>query len=328
MHPHTDLPEPALDPASHALLLRLGALSAGLPEDALTPARRRQIMRASIALHEPEEGAPAVLREPLQVPLPGRRLPARLYRPAAGQARAAGDVLLVFFHGGGWVIGDLDTHDYACAFLTRYLGCSLLSVEYRKAPEHRFPAPCEDAAEAYAWAATQAAGWDCARIAVAGDSAGAHLAAHAMYAAGEVPTAAALLFYPVTDRDFTRPSYAQRGDGPGLTRDSMRYFWEQLAGDMPIVDDARALLLRQRWERRAPPVVLSLAWHDPLHDEGLAYAQVLRAAGAQVQVQVARDMSHGFLRQIGVVPAARAHVQAALDELLVLLRPASTAAAN
>ncbi|MEO8857181.1 MAG: alpha/beta hydrolase [Burkholderiaceae bacterium] len=324
--PESTNPDSSLDPHSRDLLLRVGALAAAVPEHELTPQRRRALMRESVALHTPDGNPLSVRREELEVPLPGRSLPARLYRPvAAHSAGAASDVLLVFFHGGGWVIGDLETHDHVCAFLTQRLGCALLSVEYRKAPEHPFPAPCDDAAEAYAWAATQAAAWHCSRLAVAGDSAGAHLAAHAMYANPQLATAAALLFYPVADMDFATSSYVQRGDGPGLTRASMRYFWEQLAGRTPVADDARAVLMRQRWQRRPPPTVVSLAWHDPLHDEGLAYAELLRAAGADVRVHVARDMSHGFLRQSGVIAAARGHVESVTDDLLACLRPAAAA---
>lgn len=137
-----------------------------------------------------------------------------------------------------------------------------------------------------------------------------------MYANAEVPTAAALLFYPVTSVDFERTSYAQRGAGPGLTRDGMRWYWDQLLGPTShAVDDVRAVPMRQQWQRKPPATVVALAWHDPLHDEGVAYAQLLRDAGAEVQVHTANDMSHGFLRHCLVVPAARDHVRQAADSL-------------
>ncbi len=327
MNPTTD--PPALDPTCRDMLIRVGSWSAAVPAHELTPQRQRQLMRESIALYAPPEARAKVHHEDLSLPLPGRSLPARLYRPAAGRARTeADDVLLVFFHGGGWVLGDLDTHDAACAWLTQQLGCRVLSVEYRKAPEHPFPAPCDDAAQAYAWAATQLAAWGCKRLAVAGDSAGGHLAAHAMHANPDVATAAALLFYPVADVDFDNASYTGRGDGPGLTRAGMVAFWQQLAGGATITDDARAVLMRQRWAIRPPPTVVALAWHDPLHDEGLAYADLLRAAGADVHVQVAPDMPHGFLRHGGVNAVARAHVDAAVGALLACLRPAAAGTAR
>ena len=315
--------EPVLDPHSRDLLLRGSALSAALAPEALTPQLRRQFSRAANALLVPASGTGPIRREELLIELALRSLPARLYRPdASAPATAAADVLLVFFHGGGWVVGDLETHDNACAFLTQRLGCTLLSVEYRKAPEHPFPAPCDDAVDAYAWAASQLAVWDCRRIAVAGDSAGAHLAAHAMLANPAVSTAAALLFYPVADMDFGNASHARTAGGPGLTSAGMVWFWKQLLGSAYPATDARAVLMRQHWERRPPPTVVSLAWHDPLHDEGAAYARLLQTAGADVRLHVAPDMAHGYLRQCRINTAARGHVEAVADALLDCLATA------
>lgn len=308
---------PALDPHSRDLLLRVGALTAAVPANELTPERRRSLAREANTVLVPAGDAVPVRRQDLHIDLPGRALRARLYRPEVGSPNsAASDVLLVFFHGGGWVVGDLETHDNPCAFLTRHLACTLLSVEYRKAPEHPFPAPCDDAAEAYAWAAAQCASWACARIAVAGDSSGGHLAAHAMFANPQVPTAAALLFYPVADMDFTNTSHTHNGTGPGLTSVAMQWYWEQLMGSAEPVSDARAVPVRQQWLRRPPPTVVSLAWHDPLHDEGVAYADLLRRAGADVRLHDAHNMAHGFLRQCRINTAARGHVEAVADDLL------------
>ena len=204
-----------LDPHSRELLLRIGAMTTAVAQCELTLERRRLLSRQANTLLLPAEGPVPVRREDKRIELAGRTLPARLYRPLnRSPPTAASDVLLVFFHGGGWVVGDLETHDNACAFLTQRLGCTLLSVEYRKAPEHRFPAPCDDAADAYAWAAAQCGAWGCARVAVAGDSAGGHLAAYAVYANAQVATAAALLFYPVADMDFGNTSYTRSGAGP------------------------------------------------------------------------------------------------------------------
>ena len=313
---HPDIPEPALDAHSRDLLLRVGELTTAVAPDTLTPSMRRQISRAANALLVPADAVP-IGRKDISIDLPQRSLPARLYRPGADTASTtAADVLLVFFHGGGWVVGDLETHDNACAFLTRHLGCSVLSVEYRKAPEHPFPAPCDDAVDAYAWAACRLAAWGCRRIAVAGDSAGAHLAAHAMFANPGVPTAAALLFYPVADMDFDNTSHARTSGGPGLTSAGMVWYWAQLLGSAQPVSDSRAVLMRQQWQRCPPPTVVSLAWHDPLYDEGTAYAGLLQAAGADVRVLEARDMAHGFLRQCRINTAARGHVEAVADALL------------
>ena len=311
-----EIAEPVLDAHSRHLLLLAGELTTAVAPGALTPAMRRHISRAANALLVPADAVP-VRRVSLQIDLPQRSLPARLYQPEAeAPSTAAADLLLVFFHGGGWVVGDLETHDNACAFLTRHLGCTVLSVEYRKAPEHPFPAPCDDAVDAYAWAASRLSAWGCRRIAVAGDSAGAHLAAHAMFANPGVPTAAALLFYPVADMDFENTSHARTGAGPGLTSAGMVWYWAQLLGSAQPVNDSRAVLMRQQWERRPPPTVVSLAWHDPLYDEGAAYAGLLQAAGADVRVLDARDMAHGFLRQCRINTAARGHVEAVADALL------------
>ena len=306
-----------LDPHSRDLLLRIGAMTTAVAPGELTLERRRLLSRQANALLLPAEGPVPVRREDKSVELATRTLPARLYRPQAGSPQtAAHDVLLVFFHGGGWVVGDLETHDNACAFLTHRLGCTLLSVQYRKAPEHRFPAPCDDAADAYAWAAAQCGAWGCTRVAVAGDSSGGHLAAYAMYANTQVATAAALLFYPVAGMDFGNTSYTRSGGGPGLTASAMAWYWEQLLGDAQTSTDPRAVPVLQQWQRLPPPSVVSLAWHDPLHDEGLAYANLLRRAGADVRLQVAPDMAHGFLRYCSINTSARRHVAAAADGLL------------
>ena len=307
-----------LNPLSRDLLLRVAAMASAVPADALTPQRRRELQRAGNALYASPQSTLPVQRQDMTIALPQRSLPARLYQPTADAAPTpASDVLLVFFHGGGWVVGDLQTHDTACAFLSHRIGCRVLSVEYRKAPECPFPGPCEDAADAYRWAASELEALGCARIAVAGDSSGGHLAAYAMYANPEVTTAAALLFYPVTSDDFERSSYVERGAGPGLTGDGMRWFWHQFLGPARTADDddVRARPLRQQWLRKPPATVVALAWHDPLHDEGVAYGQLLRDAGGDVQLHVANDMAHGYLRQCLVIPAARDHVRQVADSL-------------
>ena len=308
----------ALDAHSRKLIEQTNALTAAVPADQLSIGKRRALMREANALLMPPEGPLASIRkEDLQIAVAGRTLPARVFRPAPdAPTTAAGDVLLVFFHGGGWVVGDLDTHDNACAFLAQRLGCTLLSVEYRKAPEHPFPAPCDDAQAAYAWAWAHRADWGCTRIAAAGDSAGGHLAARAVHANAQVPTAAALLFYPVADVDFANMSYTERGSGPGLTSAAMRWFWEQFLTGYPAAPDARAVLMQQTWRRKPPPTVVTVAWHDPLHDEGAAYAALLQRAGANVELQVAADMAHGFLRQCRINDAARGHVERAADAFL------------
>ena len=311
---------PGLDPHSRLLLQHIAAAAAAVPAQDLTPERRRALARDANTCLIPVEGPLPAVRRDLSIPLPGRTLAARLYQGAPDWPRsAASDVLLVFFHGGGWVVGDLETHDNACAHLCRELGCAVLNIAYRKAPEHAFPAPCDDAADAYAWASAKRQDFGCTRLAVAGDSAGGHLAAHAMAVHAERDTAAALLFYPVAGMDFTNTSYTERSSGPGLTGAGMVWFWEQFLGNAKPSQDPRAVLLHQQWRRTPPPTVVSLAWHDPLHDEGVAYAELLRGAGARVQLLVAPDMVHGFLRQCRIDAAAAGHVAQATRAFLACL---------
>jgi acetyl esterase len=308
----------ALNARCRDLLLQTGALTAAVPAAELTIARRRSLMHEAGQLSRTELRYP-VHSSDLQIALPGRSLPARLFEPE----HVNSDVLLVFFHGGGWVIGDLNTHHPSCQFLAHHLGMKLLAVEYRKSPEHVFPAPCDDAIEALAWAHANKARWGCQRVAVAGDSAGGHLSAVAMYAQPEL-VAGALLFYPVTDIQVNNDSYSQRGAGPGLTGDGMRWFWEQFLGSalsesMHASKDPRAVPMRQTWRQVPPPAVITAAWHDPLYDEAVTYAQLLSRAGGRVLMQHAPDMAHGFLRQAYVSPSARSHVLAAVHAFVALV---------
>ncbi len=313
----------ALNETSRDLLQKTAALAAAVPASELTISRRRSLMHEASRLLQVEGLMVPVSSEDLQVPLPGRRLAARLYEPKA----LSSDVLLVYFHGGGWVLGDLQTHHLSLQFHALHLGMKVLSVEYRKAPEHVFPAACDDAEETVAWAHTHLAHWGCKRIAVGGDSAGGHLAAVAMHtlrATHAVQVAGALLFYPVTDMQFTNRSYTERGSGLGLTKESMQWFWQQFLSphlpltQMQISADPRAVPMRQQWTRPPPPCVIIAAWHDPLYDEAVSYAQLLAHAGGKVVMQSAPDLSHGFMRQLGVASSAKAHVLAALHAFRTL----------
>ena len=311
-----------IDSDSLTLIHAINAQAAGFSPSELTPQKRRDLYVQSNTILSPHI-ALGVNRENLSIPLDGRSLPARSYRPVTAAQHGAKDLLLVFFHGGGWVLGDLDTHDNACAFLAENLGCTVLSVEYRKSPEYPYPVPCDDAAQAYAWAWANIATFACKRIAVAGDSAGGYLAAHAVNVNSlvsdlAVPTVASLLFYPATGLcGFDTPSYAERGAGPGLTAAGMQWYLQQFLGDARLVRKTQLTC-----PKTPPPTVLSLAWHDPLHDDGIAYAKILQDAGGagdtggKAEVLVAADMAHGFLRQCTANEAAKAHVQAACKAFL------------
>jgi acetyl esterase len=309
----------ALDAHCREVLEKAAVLYAGIPATDLSPARRRAITLEANRQIQIAPNLLPVVSQSLEIALPGRSLPARLYEPA----QITSDTLLVYFHGGGWVLSDLDTHHQSSQFLAQHLGLRLLSVQYRKAPECPFPAPCDDASQALAWAQARLASWGCQRVAVSGDSAGGHLAAVAMHTQPGV--AGALLFYPVTDVQFDGASYCQRGAGPGLTKQAMIWYWQQFlnpalpASQWPASDDARAVPMRQIWQTPPPPTVISAAWHDPLYDDSQRYAQHLAQAGGKVLLQSAPDMPHGFVRHVFASPSARAHVLAAVHAFRALL---------
>lgn len=310
-----------LDRQSHALLTQIAALAAAVPASDLTVARRRSLMHEAQALLLGSDAEPPVACAAITMDLPSRSLSARLYTPES----VSSDALMVFFHGGGWVTGDLDTHHPSLQLLAQHLGCKLLSVQYRKAPEHVFPAACDDAEDALMWAHERLAQLGCKRLLVGGDSAGGHLAAVAMHTHVALKIAGALLFYPVTDMQFTNRSYSERGSGPGLTRDGMVWFWQQFlnpaqaASHLRASNDPRIVPMQQSWAQSPPPAVIIAAWHDPLYDEAVTYAKHLQQAGGKVVMQSAPDMAHGFLRQARAVPAAQAHVLAAVHAFRALL---------
>lgn len=250
----------------------------------------------------------------LTIDLPGRAVPARLYRPAGAADPAP---LVVFYHGGGWVVGTIETHDPLCRALANASGAAVLSIGYRLAPEVPFPGPLDDCHEALIWARDHAAdlGIDPDRLAVAGDSAGGNLAAAVAIRvrdAGDPALRHQLLIYPVTDANFTRPSYAANGAGNYfLSTAMMRWFWQQYVGpdlDTPI---AGAMVLHAPDLTNLPPATVIMAEYDPLCDEGVAFADALRAAGNAVEASVVPGMIHGFFSMFQAVPDALPHINAA-----------------
>jgi acetyl esterase/lipase len=245
-------------------------------------------------------------------------VPARLYRP-----RGRTLPLLVYFHGGGWVVGSVEASDNYCRALANSSGCAVLSVEYRRAPEHRYPAAADDAFTTATYASEHAAdlGVDRARIAVGGSSAGGNLAAVVAQRArahGTPRIAAQLLHVPVTDNDFTRPSYRAYGTGHGLTESGMRWFWDHYLPDVGRRDEPDASPLRASDLSGLPPAIVVAAQCDPLLDEGRAYAERLRGAGVPVTYLEYAGMVHGFMSWSSKVPAARR----AFDEFGAALRRA------
>jgi acetyl esterase len=231
----------------------------------------------------------------------GPGLAARAYRPTAVEPVGA----LLWLHGGGWCIGDLDGFDRVCRSLCNAAGATVVSVDYRLAPEHRYPAAVEDADLAVAWARGHGAaqlGFDAQRVAIGGDSAGGNLAAvAALHAPGALR--AQLLVYPVVDAGMDTGSFREHGDFPLLTRDAVAFCWRTYLGDEDLArgTEPDASPLQASDLSAAPPAYIAVAGHDVLHDEGVAYARALEAAGIPVTLRDFEDMAHGFIRWGGVV---------------------------
>jgi acetyl esterase len=297
-----------LDPQVSALLAQFE----GRPTlDTLPVAVGRRAYAETTAKMVPRPAGELAVDERL-VPGPVGPMRARVYRPAAP---GAGRPLVVYLHGGGWVICDLDTHDALCRRLSLGADAVVVSIDYRLAPEHRFPAAPDDAEAAVRWAAAEAAalGADAGRLVLAGDSAGGNLAAVAalrLRAAGGPRLAGQLLLYPVTDHWTAGfASYDAFAEGFGLTRAVMAWFWDHYLGTSLDAQAARGLSpdaapLRAADLRGLPPALVITAEYDVLRDEGEAYAARLREAGVPTTLERAVGMHHGFASWSGVLDGA------------------------
>jgi len=278
------------------LMYRVGAP----PFHTLGLAQARQAFRRLQEGGRPSAPAVALARD-LVIPREGGggELPARLYRPQSSRAdeRLA---LLVYFHGGGWTVGDVETHDVLCRELCNGAGCAVLSVEYRLAPEHPFPAAPEDAILAVRWAAAHAEGLgaDGARLAVGGDSAGGNLAIVAALAARDAGGPALrfqLLFYPATDQSNERPSHVRLGRGYGLDHESILWFQRHYLRKSADATDWRASPLLAPTLAGLPPAWVVTAGFDPLLDDCSAYVERLRSERVEVTHRLHPGMIHGFV---------------------------------
>ena len=294
-----------LHPQARALL-RLIEERGVPPTHLLTPAQAREAYRERRFFTQPAPPEVGAVRE-LQAEGPAGSIPLRLYRPLG----IAGDAVLpvlVYYHGGGWVIGDLDTHDTLCRELANGAGCAVASVDYRLAPEHRFPAAVDDCIAATRWLRSHAGALqlDATRLAVGGDSAGGNLAAVVAIAArdaGDPPIRFQLLIYPATDMGRGAPSHTTNGQGYLLTRDTIAYFCGHYMGEASEADWRASPLLREDLFG-LPPALVITAGYDPLRDEGLAYAQRLSEAG-NVATQVCFERQiHGFITMGRVIDEA------------------------
>jgi acetyl esterase len=241
----------------------------------------------------------------------------RVYRPVVGEILPA----LVYFHGGGWTIGDLDSHDVLCRQLALGARCAVFSVDYRLAPEHPFPAAVQDCLAATRYVAENAARLNVRGIALGGDSAGGNLAAVVALLAGDAGApqlAFQLLIYPATDQRCATPSQERNAQGYLLTRDAIRYFRRHYLPEERDWLDWRASPLLATNHANLPPALIITAGYDPLRDEGSAYADKLRAAGVKVAYREYADMVHGFVLFGGVLDSANA----ALVECAAALRSA------
>jgi acetyl esterase/lipase len=305
-------------PEAQSLLDALAAQ--GLPPfEAMTVPQAREATAAFLDLQPPAEDVATV--ENRTVPGPGGEIPVRIYTPAGEGPKG----VLLYFHGGGWVIGDLETVDRPCRTLANAADVVVVSVDYRLAPEHRHPAAFEDCWAATEWVAAHAAeiGADPARLAVGGDSAGGQLAAAVSLTArdrGGPDIAFQLLIYPVTDFAFTTPSHIENGEGYLLQRATMQWFWAHNLGATDPGTDQTAFPARADSYVGLPPAFVATAEFDPLRDEGEAYAKALDAAGVEVTAQRYDGMIHGFLWTLGATPSGARMV----DDAVAVLRPVLT----
>ena len=266
------------------------------------------LVRAGMAAGVLSTGEPEAVAkvENRTIPGPAGQIPVRVYTPS-GEGPHPG---LVFFHGGGFVLCNLDTHDGICRSLTNAAGCVVVSVDYRLAPEHPYPAAPEDCYAATQWVAKNGSelGIDVSRLAIGGDSAGGNLTAVTALLArdrGGPALRFQLMIYPVTDCGFETASYRENGDGYFLTTGMMRWFWDKYLADPRQAGEGYASPLRVANLANLPPGLCITAGFDPLRDEGEAYAERLRKAGVDVRTSRYPGMFHGFLSMTAQLDKAR-----------------------
>lgn len=298
-----------LDP-DIARLLQLRDATDAPPVQTMTPIEARAWADRMFGPPERAWSVPHI--EDRSIPGPDGDLRVRLYHPAPGRTRP----LVIFFHGGGWVLSSVDSYDAVARRLCLEADAAVVSVEYRLAPEHPFPAAPDDAIAATRHILDHATafGGDPARVAVAGDSAGGHLAAVAALGVRDHPGASLALqylVYPIVDDDVTRESMRANGTGRVLETAGMTWFWQLFCPDAKDREDWRARPLHAASFRDLPPALVTLAAHDPLFDEGLEYARRLEDAGVQTTVRIARDLIHGYVSLEDASP--RCHARTSED---------------
>lgn len=307
--PHRN-PRALLTPAMHGVLERM-ARAGRVPLHALTPQQARAAYEVNAGVLDL---APVSLHRVETFTLASRdgfKLPVRLYAPIEGPLPA-----LVYFHGGGFTIGSIATHDVLCRHLSHLAHCAVLSVGYRQAPEHPFPVAFEDAWDAVQWVAAHGAskGLDASLLAVGGDSAGGTLAAACALQARDsgVALKLQLLFYPGTTAHADTPSHKTFAHGFVLEAEHINYFFNLYIPDRKEREDWRFAPLMADEVEGVAPAWFGLAECDPLVDEGLQYADKLRAAGVPVDLEIYRGVTHEFIKMGRAIPEAlECHLDAA-----------------
>jgi acetyl esterase len=295
----------ALDPQVRAYL---DSIAAAPPLHSFPVDEARTVYVAGVPLTS-GTAEPVASIEDRTLPGPQGPIPVRVYEPEGAHGT------FVYLHGGGWVVGNLDTHDVLCRSIARRAGCRLVAVAYRLAPEHPYPAAIVDAWAALAWHLHAAEG----PVAVGGDSAGGNLAAVCAVRARDrgFPLAAQLLLYPALDPTMSMQSYEDLAEGYRLTRAGMEWYWGHYIGGADTSDPELAPLLQANLAGVAPAFV-TVAEYDPLRDEGEAYAERLREAGVPVTLKRYDGLIHGFYAMAGVID----RVSEAYDDAAAALRAA------
>jgi acetyl esterase len=281
------------------------------PYETVSPAEARELyLKGRVSNPEPPELEKV---EPLTIPSPTGPIPARLYTPTTLRKADGLAPVLVFFHGGGWVIGDLDSHDVVCRKLADEGQLIVISIHYRLAPEHKFPAAVDDAIAATKWIAKNATplGLDASRLVVGGDSAGGNLAAVVAIAARDSngpAIAGQLLIYPAVDFAMTHPSHSEPETSILLTHSVIRWFRDHYLDGADDAADWRASPARAKTLTGLPPAYVLTAGADPLRDEGDEYAKRLREAGVAVTYRAFPGQFHGFFTMGKFLPQANVAV--------------------
>lgn len=314
----------SLHPQAQAVLDAFARMQLA-PPHTLPVAKARALFHRSRApfLAQPEDVASCV---DLALPSAAGDIPVRVYRPKGSSIQEPLPAL-VYFHGGGWVFGNLDSHDPLCRALCNRAGCAVVAVDFRLAPENKFPAAVEDALAAIRHVASRGSelGIDGARVAAGGDSAGGNLATVAAIEfreQGGPRLALQVLLYPVIDFTLDAPSYDRLGQGYLLTYERMQFFRSAYLRDARDIEDWRASPIKAKNLSNLPAALIITASHDPLVDEGKAYADRLAASGVAVSYRCYDGMIHGFLTMAGAIDAG----QAGIDEIGGALKRAFEAA--